>query len=509
MKTQASRVVLLSLASLSLTGCWSVGPDFSALKGQVLGMVSFNKGGQLNNDSVFQNLSNTDQNDSSQGLTKWWEEIDDPTFDAYMKRLLQQNLDLRQATARIEQAGASLKTAQSSFLPSIGASSDAGREFGYNAATGKRRYTNNYNAGLSASWQADIFGKLRRSEEAAQANFTASIYDKDALAQSLVAALFDRHIATLATQEALSLSKQIVNNRQTYFDTINRRYEAGANGVNASDVYQARKDLETAKSDTHDYEIALSENLYAIDILLGRTPGTTPAPQSALTLNQPARAAPACIPVSLIDRRPDLRAEELRLKAANAEVGVAVADLYPNLSFSGNLGVSSDSTGSLLSSERLAGSLISMITARLYEGGALRARIRLREAEVEEAASAYAQSILTAIEDVENALKAENELGKKLGALNKTYTSQRTTAAITDERYSKGVASVTDVLDARYQTLLTQMSKVSTQQELWAARTALYLSLGGDWFGQDAPCNALTNIPDFIPAQTKTTKTKI
>lgn len=482
-----------ALSCLLLGGCWQSVPDFSSLKGDVLKMVKLD---QPEDTRGFINQTTSDQTQMPHSMARWWETIDDPLLQRYVDKLLKQNLDITQATQRIMQARTELTTARSDFLPSLTTTQNAGRSFAPNATTDQRQYANSFGADLDISWQLDLFGKIRKSTEAAQARFDATIYEREALAQSLVAALLERRVAIAVQAHMLTLSEQIAVNAKNTLDIVKRRYEAGANGVTLAEVYSAQNAYDMAMANTHDYDIALHENIYALDVLLGDQPGTNQPLIEAFPLASTPPSAPACLPASLLDRRPDLKSSELALKAASADISVAVADLYPDLTLGGSLGVTSDSTGNLLTADRLAGSLLGTLTTRLFEGGALRANIQMREAQAREQAALYAQNILGAIEEVENAMKSERELSNKLLSAQHAFDTLTKAEDVAQKRYERGTITAQDLLEARNNTLNAGITLHQTQQNLWSARTALYLALGGNWFGGHNACKMANNGQD-------------
>jgi outer membrane protein TolC len=193
----------------------------------------------------------------------------------------------------------------------------------------------------------------------------------------------------------------------------------------------------------------------------------------------------ACLPVDLLDRRPDLRASELRLAAADAEIGVAMADLYPGLTLGGNIGVSGNQAGNLFSADQLAGSLLLTITSRLFEGGALRANIRLQESEARELSARYAGNVLGALREVETALKAEQELEKEMDSLQQSLQAVRKAESISLTRYQEGIESLRAYLEIQQRRYLVEQSWLRLLQEKWNNRITLYLALGGDWVQSD------------------------
>lgn len=486
LKRRLDKAILLS-SCLILSGCWSAGQDFSAFKSSILETLRFSSNAQQS-DFINQNLiHDTESKDAEplQSMGHWWENLNDPVLNGYIERLLNQNLSLIQASERVIQAREELISTNADFLPTLGADSSASRSFAPNATTNQRSYSNSYTAGSSISWLIDLFGKLRRSAESKRAQLESTAYERDALAQTLIADLFNQRIAVSVQNEIKRLTDDIKTNRQDILTLLQRRYNMGAQDTALSDVYSAEQNLDAAKSDTHDSEIASTQALYALDVLLGDKPGSNPTPDTSFALSALPPIAPQCLPASLLDRRPDLRAARASLKAANANVGVAIADLYPSLDLSGTLGFSGDSTNSLLSAQQLAGSILSSLSATLYQGGALRANIRSSESALRESEAAYGEAILNALVETENALKAKAELTRKLEVTQAQLSSAKKTAKITNERYNKGISSLSEVLNVKRSALQLEITALQTHQDLWNAHIALYLALGGDWLQQN------------------------
>ena len=186
-------------------------------------------------------------------------------------------------------------------------------------------------------------------------------------------------------------------------------------------------------------------------------------------------------PLALLDRRPDLIGAAYRVEAAQANIGVAMADLYPNLSLSGDYGYQASELNNLISPEQIAWSLIGNLTAPLFEGGRLRAAVRLREAEAKELAANYAQQILQAVGDVETALKREDELRNQLSGLDSTLEQSQAAYDLAYRRYTRGLVPFTDLLEIERRLFQTRTQLLQIQQSVWQARLNLMLALGGDW----------------------------
>lgn len=483
MKNAMWKTLLISLGAFGMASC-TLGPDF---------MRPFTKAETINS------YINSPENDSAQSMGRWWEDIDDPHLDEYVDQLLSENLQLKQAGERVIQAQTRVRSARGSYYPTIGANASGARNFtpGQSGSSfdeflsSDRRYATSYNAELQSAWEIDLFGRIRRSTESADAAYKASLFDKEALTHSLIAELLTSRVAVGVNKRLLELAQQNVTNRTQFYDIVKRRYDLGSETVSASDVFLAEESLRNVQADIHEFERLLAEESYGIDVLLGQLPGTTDPFASAFPMLPPPMEVAVCLPADLLDRRPDLRASELRVKAANADIGVAIADLYPSISLSGALGFSGESVNGLFTSDQLAGSLIGQITARIFEGGRLRANIALQESEARELAAAYAEDILNAVRDVEVALKAEKELARQLQSALMSVSALRKAETISKDRFSRGIESLQDVLNTQQRRYTSEQIYYRLQQQRWNARIALYLALGGDWLNdQGAPmCN--------------------
>lgn len=468
MKKYSLIFICLSL----LTAC-TVGPDFKR------------PDTRIKPEQVFLHAP---EKESFESMGNWWQRIDDPLFARYVDQLLKQNLDLKQAGARVLQARARLGLQKGSYSPSLRLNTSSWRNFmPVASAAGSRQYATNYTAELESSWELDLFGRIRNSVSAADANFLASVYDQQALTQSLITQLLRSRIAIAVNQRLLSLAEQNAKNRKQILDLVSNRYDLGAANASLEDVLLAEENYSSVIADVNEFRRRLTDETYAFDILLGEIPGTT----KLSTIEFPVLPAPldvaVCLPAHLLDRRPDLRANELRLKAANADIGVAIADLYPTLNLVASVGVTGETTNNLFSSEQLTGSIISSLVTRIFEGGALRANIKLQKAEAEELAYSYAQNVLTAIQEVESALQAEKELAGEIESLNRSVASLKHAENISEERYRKGILSLRDFLNTQQRRYQIEQNAITREQQKWNTRTNLYLALGGDWLSHDTP----------------------
>lgn len=416
-------------------------------------------------------------------MAPWWQRIDDPGFVADVETLLRDNLSLQAAAERVTQAEARLAIQQGGNRPNVAIGGSGGRGFNPNPIGNQpeRIYADTFSADLSVGWTIDLFGRVRRSVEAGQANFAASLAEQEALQHLLMAELLNRRVSVATTQQLLSLAEQNVRNRELLYTLVRRRYETGARGAQLADVYLAEDNATSVRAEVAEFERLLTDEIYRLDVLLGRQPGSVDFDTDAFPLLTPPPPAPEALPADLLDRRPDLRASDLRARAANANVGVAVADLYPQFQITGRVGGSSDSIDDLFSYEQMAGSLLGSINQQLFAGGVLRANVDLQEAAAREAAALYANDILEALREVESALQSDRRVAEQLAQQTKSLEALRNAERLNRQRYRDGLITLQAYLEIEQRRYRTEQSWVRLQQQRWSTRLALYLALGGDW----------------------------
>ena len=415
----------------------------------------------------------------------WWRAYNDPLLDQWVGHLLAENLDLRSAAERIVQARERVVIAGGERWPSVGLGVDGSRSFAPDfIQPSERSYQSNINVGLGISWQADLFGKIRRSVEAAQYQSLANEADYLALQHTLVAELVRLRASVAVSQRELAVQTDIVDSRQRTLDTVGRRYQLGVKDTSALSVYTAEENVASAQAQLVVLDRQLTENLLVLDTLLNQRPGTLQEIATAFPLLPHSGAVTVDIPAALLDQRPDILGNEFRLMATNAQVGVAMADLFPDLTLSINGGFASDQWGGLFDNNNALGSLTGQITTRLFEGGRLRAQIRLRESELREQAAQYAKLVLNALAEVETALVQEHYLAEQVVLLQRGTSAARKAEALAEQRYQQGISPLLVLLEAQRRRQNSERSLLAAQRASWRARVDLHLALGGDWISK-------------------------
>jgi len=451
------------------------------------------------NFAFFNNFQNSDQKtyrlESYQNQNNGWgTAYNDPTLNNLVEKLLTQNIDLKIAAERLLQAQEQINISQSGLYPTISASTSASRVASPNNFDGigafqpaGKTYNNNFDLGLDAAWQLDLFGEIRNQTKSSQATYLASVANRDAIVQSIIAQLINVRIAIANINEQITLIDQTIKSRESSLEIINKRYELGLETVSALDVRLARENLASAQSQRPVLESQLKEQIYALNILMGEMPNQTAtnAISDFAILPPPARLQ-LPPPVALLDLRPDLRADEYRLAAAKYDVNVAMANLYPSISISGGYGFASNELSNLISAEKMAWNLLANLTQPIFEGGRLRANVRLQESRARELANQYSQNILLAVQEVENALQSEESLRNQLKSLEKTNNEAAAAYDLAKSRYERGLLTITNLFDIERRILTQKQQILTVQQAIWQSRIALHLALGGQWVDQSA-----------------------
>ncbi len=413
-------------------------------------------------------------------MTPWWRTVDQEVYQQFVRETLSQNLSLTEAAERTLQAYQRLGIRQADRIPSASLRIDAAQTR-YLEDAEDRPTTERYERVAQVSWQVDLFGKLQRSIESSEALFVATRAQQEALLHSLVGEMTRRYIAVSVYSTLLENAREQVRNREALLEVVERRYLRGARGSSQQDVLLAQENLSILKADVSDLERTLAENLLALEVVLGRVPGSTAAKKAAaFPLLDPPEALPDVLPLALLDRRPDLRASEFRLKAATADVGAALADLYPGISLGVSVGSQGTSVGDLFSSDSLISTLSASILQPLFNAGALRKAKDIQESEMRELAAAYAADILEAMREVETLRVSDRTLGDQLTQQRQSAESLRQAEQLAARRYRDGIQTLQSYLDIQQRRYQSDRRVLLTLQQRWVSRVNLYLALGGD-----------------------------
>lgn len=418
-------------------------------------------------------------------LAQWWTRFGDPVLDALVQDALAHSPDLRSAQAQLREARAARQAAGAELGPSVSATASASRSTS-SRATGSGATRELYSAGFDASWEPDLFGRLRNGRAAAEASLGSAQEQLRDTRVTLVAEVARNYIELRAAQQRQALADAALAAREQTLQLATWRQQAGL--VSDLDVAQARTDLESARAGLPALRAAVVAARHRIEVLLGQAPGTLDArlaaPVAIAVPLAPAGIAVG-IPADTLRQRPDVRGAERRLAAQAARLGEARAARYPSLRLTGSIGWDALAAQGLGDSGTLARSLLASLTAPIFDAGRIRAAIGVQDARLEQARVAYESAVLLALEDVENALTALASAQERAARLADALAAARNTRAIADYRYQSGLADFLAVLDSQRTLLALEDQQAVAAGDLASAQVRLYKALGGGWQPQD------------------------
>lgn len=422
-------------------------------------------------------------------LAEWWRQFDDEVLDGLVADALAANVELAIARAQLREARALRAVAVSLLGPQLNASGSASRKFSgppEDAPDDEIVTADLFGAGFDASWEADLFGGLRRGLEAAEADVEASVESLRDVRVSIVAEVVLNYVELRTAEQQLAIAEATLRTRADNFDLAQWRMQAGL--VSELDVAQARTDFESANAALPALRTSLTEARHRIAVLLRQAPGRLQARLGTTArVPLPREAVAIGIPADTLRQRPDVRTAERRLHAETARLGAALAERYPSVVLSGTIGVEAVTLAALGNPSAAVGSLLAGVTAPIFTSGRITANIEGQDARLEQARLAYVATVLRALEEVENALVTVKNTTERRARLVKAAASARETLEIARLRYSTGLADFLAVLDAQ-RTLLSLEEQLATSTgSLASAQIQLYKALGGGWSPSMAP----------------------
>jgi len=406
-------------------------------------------------------------------LASWWKRFNDPALDQLVERAISVNLDIAQAQARLRQAREATIQAGADLLPTVSGSGRAGRDVVINGND-----SSSFSLGLDADWQADLFGGGRRAVEAARADEAATRYDLAGVRIAIIAELVTNYVQLRLSQEQLAIAENTVRYQRDNYDIARWRVQAGL--ASSLDEQQARTQLAQTEASIPDIRTSIHNALNRIAVLTAEAPGAaTAALEAAAPIPAPPADIAAGFPADTLRQRPDVRSSERNLAAATARIGVAQAQLLPSLSLSGSLGTSALTTGGLF--DTIAGSLFAGLSQILFDGGARASQVRSQRAAAEGAFAAYRQTILTSLEDVENAAVAVSSADERSAQLAIAREAANNSAFLARLQYQSGLTDFQTLSNVETSLLSSSNSLASSRAAQALAVVQLYNALGGGW----------------------------
>lgn len=413
----------------------------------------------------------------------WWTVFDDPTLDELETIAVSNNQNLRAAVARVDEARAVARLSRSEFFPELSLDPSYRRErtsgnpptpipFPIPAAN-----LSTYSVPLDLSYEIDLWGRVRRSFESAQAQAQASVSDYENVLLTLTADVAVNYFLVRALDAEIATLRRTLRSRSESLRILKERFAAGV--VLGSDVEQANTAFATAETDLADVIRQRAETLNALAVLCG-TPASTFELDERATAASPV-AVPADLPSALLERRPDIARAERILAVRNAQIGVARAAYFPSIHLTGQGGFLSNDAGNLFSSDSRVWSIGPRISIPLFTAGRTTAEVKRSEAAYEEALADYRQSVLVAFREVEDSLAQITLRNDQARAQTDALTSAKHVVALAQVRYDAGTVNYLEVAEAERNALFQERRQVQLHGQRFAASVRLIKALGGSW----------------------------
>lgn len=435
----------------------------------------------------------------TEDLTRWWNRFDDPVLGELVEQAAAANLDVAQAIARLRQAREALVVSRASLFPTIGGSGGYNRTEtlkgggttvtlpdGTVATTGGGGQSS-FSLGLDASYQLDLFGGTRRSVEASRAQYEAAGFDYATTLLSVESEVARNYVLARAYQAQLENAKESLAIQDDNLEIAGFRVQAGL--VSSIDVEEARSSRAQTAASVPQIEQQYNAAVSRIAVLTGQAPG---ALKPLLAEMRPIPEGPedvaAGIPVNVLRQRPDVRAAERDLAAATAGIGIAKAQLFPALGISGSLDANASNLNAIF--DTITGGLFAGISQSIFNAGQLSAQVRSNRAAADGAFAAYKSSVLTALEDVENAIVALRTAEERERQFAIAYDAAGNSAILARSQYRSGLTDFTTLNTQETALISARNGLVQARSDKATALIALYVALGGGWDSSETPTAA-------------------
>ena len=407
----------------------------------------------------------------------WWQVFQDPQLQELIRTALKQNYDLQLATERINAARAQVAISRSRLFPQVQGNGDfsGGKEHNFQTKSNFLLLT------ADAAFQLDFFGRLRRATEASRAELLATEDARQTVILTLVSDVASAYFALLQLDLQLQITRETVKTQQDSVKLTNLRVEHGV--ATRLDVLQAQQVLDSANAQIPDLERRIAQEENAISILLGNYPQAVPRGRPLVEQPLPPEVPPG-MPSSLIERRPDIREAEQVLVSANAQIGVAKAQFFPQIALTGSGGGSfgrSSAFSSLMSSQVGIWSYGAQMSQPIFTGGALRGNLRAAESQHQQALISYRQTIQRAFGDVSDALIGYEKLHQVRIRQEDTVKDLQESVRLSDMRYKGGTTTYLEVLDGQRSLFSAELTLAEARGTEYQSLVQLYRALGGGW----------------------------
>jgi multidrug efflux system outer membrane protein len=411
--------------------------------------------------------------------TRWWTTFGDPALDQLVEEALVNNEDLRIAAARVDEFRGAMVTTRAPIFPAFGYSANSGQESPSTRVVGPgadsvRDFSS---AGLTASWEIDVWGRVRNLTAAADADWVASEADRRATALTVVSAVASGYVTLLSLDDQLVTAERTLESRREALTVFEKRYKGGV--ISKVELSQARSAYEVAAAAIPllQQQIARQEN--ALSVLVGRNPGPVTRGRTLLELDTPV--VPEGLPSDILTQRPDVVAAEQQLIAANARVSAARALYFPSISLTGLLGVASPDLSDLFSSGSDTWNYAGQLTGPIFQGGAIVGVNEQAEARRAQLLANYEKTVQRAFADVDDALIATQKTTERTQAQRAQVAALQDYARLSRKRFEGGYSSYLEVLDAETSLFNAELLYSQGQRDRLLAHVDVYKALGGGW----------------------------
>jgi multidrug efflux system outer membrane protein len=418
---------------------------------------------------------------------QWWRDFNNPELNQAVDEALRNNLNIRKATARILEVQSQFVQTRADRFPMLGVEAKAQRDkrpiIGLLPTGSFTVRTDTHTLSLPASFELDLWGKLARAEEAAQADLLRAEENRRTVVQTIAAETVTLYLRMEAIERRIQITEASIKNFKYSFDLVERRYKRGLSSI--LDLKQASRILAEAETVLPSLRQELGITQQRISVLLGKYPETRPAraqPEDYFRLLDPV---PPGLPSDLLLRRPDIRAAEADLRALNARIGVAKASRFPRITLTGSFGYSSEELNMLFEPESELWSVASGVTQPLFDAGRLKAGQQAAEARYEQGLSQYAQTVLMAFSEVETALLTRKEQIELRNRVLKFLKDARAVQDFAQTRYRRGLTDYLTVLESQRTRFLAEEKLVLVDLAILSNRVSLYRALGTGWEEKD------------------------
>ncbi|ARU93112.1 efflux transporter outer membrane subunit [Tatumella citrea] len=415
---------------------------------------------------------------------EWWQVYNDPVLNQLMPQVVISNQNIAMYLAQYREAQALAAQSKAALFPTVSGSASSTRSASHsNGSNPVQTISNSHTAELSASWELDLWGKLRRTLEENRATASASAAELANATLSAQSELAQDYFQIRFMDQRIALYQQSIDAYTRYLRVINNKYQAG--DEDRGTLAQAQNQLASTRATALDYQWQRAQLEHAIALLLGKTPSEFSLAVAPVPGTLPP--IPQAIPGSLLQRRPDIAYAERNVAAANAAVGVAIAGYYPDLSISATGGFSSSVLHNLFSLPERVWSLGPELSGTVLDFGATSAKVEQARASYDASVATYRQTVLTAIQGVEDNLVELNTLKDEIAAREEATTAAVESARVTRNQYDAGMIDYLDVATTENTSLSSRQSLLSLQSTQWVTSVALIAALGGGWDSSQLP----------------------